>query len=209
MSRPVVSEAAERLYERLRPYQQGDGDENGWVLLHLCEAAARTIANVTAAIRHDEAGSGWRRAYDPDRAPEFMLEWLEQHVGTTTPVGATEAQRRELIRDAPNWRRGTSGAMIAGGRQYLTGTRLLELFERTDGHAYRIGAASRTSETPDPDRVLAALLEQKPAGLILNYVVTDEWTVAELEAAYAGEELADVEGDYPTVNALEANTPGA
>lgn len=198
MSRPVVSAPAERIYASVLPYQGGDAD-GGWLLLVLCEAAARTLGKPTEALRDDDVGSGWRRAYDPDRTPAWMLPWLAKHVGLPEIGPLSDAQVRALVRDAPRMRRGSIGAFTRAPRIFLANpnTDRVEILER-DGGAYRVTVATYTSQTPDPAAVLAALLEQKPAGLVLTYVVSPGWIVGVLEAA------AD---DYPNVGGLEAAFP--
>ena len=92
MPPPVVSQAAERIYESLVPYQKDDAET--WLLLHLCEATARTLQKPTDVLRHDETGSGWRRALDPARCPAWLLPWLAQWAGVENVTGLTEEQQR-------------------------------------------------------------------------------------------------------------------
>lgn len=183
MSRPTVSDSAERLYETLTAYA-ADDETNGWVLLHACEAAARMLANTNAVLRHDDIGSGLRRLHDPDRTPTFALAWLAQHAGVPE-IGAdlTEAQARQLIRDAPGMRRGTPAALRSAAQRYLTGNKTVIMLERNGG-AYQLAIVTRTDETPDAGKVLAALLTQKPAGIILTYTAADSQVWDEVTTAW-------------------------
>lgn len=198
-ARPVVSDAAERLYDRLRPYHDGD-DEGGWVLLHKCEAAARILARPNQALRHDDTGSGARRMLDPDRAPAWALPWLAQFAGIPyLPAELTEAQRRDLIAHAPGMRRGTPAALIAAVQQVLTGTRTVRLVERHEGDAYNVLVITLGSETaglfpgeafpsastlPGPGaNVLAPILSQKPAGLRITHLINPQPVIDEATLA--------------------------
>lgn len=184
MSRPVVSAAGERMYVALAAYA-GEDEANGWALLHRCEAMARMLAKPNDVLRADETGSGWRRTRDPDRAAAWVLPWLAQHVGIDDlPVGLAEADQRTLIRDAPGMRRGTPGVMIAAAQRHLTGNRTVILVER-DGGAYQLSVVTRTDETPDPDAVLAAIISQKPAGIILSYSTATGEVWSEAVATWA------------------------
>lgn len=173
MSRPVVSDAAERIYDRLRPYQLGD-EAAGWLLLALCEALSRTLVRPNELLRHDDTGTGWRRLLDADRAPAWALPFLAQWVGVAPlPRGLTEQQTRDLIRDAPGLRRGTPAAIVTTARRYLTGHQTVLLRER-DGDPYFLTIVTRTAETPDPDALLRAVVaEQKPIGIVLSHVVEE------------------------------------
>lgn len=205
MSRPVVSDAAERLYDRLRPYQPDDGDDNGWVLLHLCEALARMMVKANDATRHDDIGSGQRRMLSPSRAPEWELKHLLQYAGGRDfPPGLTVEQKRDLIADAPWMRRGTPDAIKGAIKPYLTGGQTVEFYER-DGGAYKLTAITYTSETPDPDAAEAALRQQVPVGVILTYHVYPGWSIGAMEAAYPT--IGDLEAAFPTIGDMELNVP--
>lgn len=167
----LVDAAAARIYGALRAYHDPDGDDT--VLLAMCAAAAAMIARPIDALRSDDTGTGGRRMYDPDRAPAWALEWLSQQVGLDElPSFLSEAEQRALIRDAPGMRRGTPAAMIAAVQPYLTGSGSVIFVER-DGGPYKLTVVTRTSETPDPDAALAALMNAKPAGIDLTYVISD------------------------------------
>jgi hypothetical protein len=200
---PTVSATAERMYDALRGYQQGDEDA-GWPLLHLCEAAARTLARPAAALRYDDAGSGWRRNLDPTRAPDWMLGWLAQFAGIPSLTGLSVAQQRALIRDAPGMRRGTTAAIIAAPKPYLTGGQRVRLVERTPT-AYRFVVITYATETPDPDAAQAALAAQKPVGLIMTYRIDAGWSIDEMETAEP--DLDTLETDYTDLDALETHLP--
>lgn len=200
MPPPVVSQAAERIYESLVPYQKDDSET--WLLLHLCEATARTLQKPTDVLRHDETGSGWRRALDPARCPAWLLPWLAQWAGVENVTGLTEEQQRTIVADAPGLRRGTLGALTAATKLHLTGTANVGILER-DGGAYRISILTQVDETPDPAATYNDILSQLPAGLVLNYVAADAWSIGFLEAAFIGQTIGDLENAFVTVDDVE------
>ena len=58
-----------------------------------------------------------------------------------------------------------------------------------------------TSETPDPAAVLAALLAQKPAGIVLTYRQVAGWDYQQMTAE--GGTYADQSADYTTYTDLQ------
>lgn len=208
MSRPVVSDAAERLYDRLVPYQNdGEGEGNGWLLLLLCEAAAGTIDKSTAVLRWDETGSGWRRALDPARAPVWLLPWLSQFTGSPSLDGLDEAQRRAVIADAPSFRRGTLAALLFAIRQHHPEPARIEILERDNDDAYRISVFTYASQTTDEALTRRDILSQIPAGLVSFYGNYPGWAIGVAERTYIGQTIGDLEGDFATINDLELEIP--
>jgi len=204
----MVSDAAWRLYDRLRPWQDGDED-GGWVLLRLCEARAQAAAKSTDALRHDDNGSGWRRFLDPLRTPAWALPWLAQWVGSPTLVGLNETDQRTVVVTAPNLRRGTRPAMELLIRLYLADpSAQFDIVER-DGSAYRFAVHTYTSTTLDPSALEQALRAVKPTGLVLSFTVTDGWIVQTFERAYDGQTVADFESDWASVDEFEDHIPPA
>lgn len=118
----------------------------------------------------DDGKPGYSILIDIDRTPDKALPWLAQFVGAKLTVGLNPAQQREQIKGLGNWKRGTVAAMQAAALPYLTGTQTVVVHER-DTSAYHFLVYTLTSETPDQNKVLQALLSQKPAGLQMQYVV--------------------------------------
>lgn len=116
---------------------------------------------------------------DPDQANAAWLPWLAQMVGARLDPGASEEEKRDTIRFATSgWRAGTRAAIIDAARSALTGTKLASLYPHTKvtgggdleaGTPWDITIVTKTSETPDPDIVLGAILRKgvKPAGAVL------------------------------------------
>lgn len=178
--RPVVSEAAERLYADLGPWREGD-DARGYPLLSFCEALVGGLQDIESIIRDTDDGPGWSAIMDPDRAPVEYLGWLGQFIGVRTLVGLDEASQRLRLKEASGMRRGTVAALEGAARQWLTGSRQVIIIER-DGSPYRLTVRTYIAETPDQARVVAALQAEKPAGLVLTYQAVSGATYAQLSA---------------------------
>jgi hypothetical protein len=151
-------------------------------------------------------GPGWSILLDVDRCPAPALPYLAQYVGERIPVGLTEDQQRQWIRDAPNQRRGTVPGIVNAARRYLTGTQLVTVIER-DGGPDKLTVITYTTQTPNPAALEYELrYRQVPGDITLNYQVVSGQTYAQLnidEPSYAAMEAA-----YPTYADVEADTPG-
>lgn len=169
MAAPTLTNFGERLYEAVEPFTF-DEDNQNYALAHFCLAIARMFDQVASyAEDRDDGTPGWGAMMDPDLAPVEAIPWLGQFVGVSVPDGLTEAQQRNLVKDVGGFRRGTLASLTAAAQQYLTGTKSVTVLERY-GSAYHLRVSTRIGETADTNAVLNALMAQKPAGLILDYV---------------------------------------
>jgi hypothetical protein len=185
MARPVVSDTAERLYARLGPIVAEDEDY-GWAFLHLVEAATRPLDEVEGLARDTEDGPGWSSLMDPDTAPEWALGWLAQFVGVSLLGNLDVASQRLRISETGGFNRGKPSAIIAAAQQFLTGTKKVDLYER-DGSAYRLRLRTYAGETPaDTTQLHAAIMAQKPAGLVLVLEVQEGLTIDQLTGTIDG-----------------------
>lgn len=192
MARPVVGTLAEEALVELEPYAHAEA-ELDWPLLTYLGALLDRAQEVADLARDSDDAPGWSPIGDPDRAPEHWLPWTAQLVGVVIPPpgspeasGLDEAAKRLRIKETAGQRRGTPDAIKGAARQHLTGNRTTYISER-HGSAYQLRVATLEAETPDPDLVLASLLEQKPGGIVLTYDVIP-----------AG-------GDYDALNSTHAN----
>lgn len=181
------------LYDALGPGQTTGDDEGGYLLLRLLEGVGSLLGDVDDRVRATAEGGGWEQELDVDttRSPR----WLGQFVGVRIPDGTPLVRARELVRERRAFRRGSPAALRDAARNLLTGTRRVDLFERDGGNAYRVRVRTYESETPDPAAVYAALLEAKPAGLLLEHEV------------YPGASYDDRDARYATYDALDAAAP--
>lgn len=127
--------------------------------------------------------AGWAVLTDVDSAPREALPWLAQFSGVRVPSGTTQADARRRIKDADGTRRGTPAALVKAVQRTLTGNKTVVLTER-DGSAYRLGVFTYVSETPDSAATQRAILDQKPAGIVLNYVAGTGAEYSALDASH-------------------------
>jgi hypothetical protein len=179
------------LYDSLAPAASHDADY-AWALLILCNAIGVMFQLVDDWVRDTQAGPGWSPLLDLNRCPSDALGWLGQFNGSRIPTGLTDAQQRAFIKDASAFRRGTPAAMIAAVQATLTGTQTVTLVER-DGDPYYLTVQTIASETPDQAKTHAAILSQKPGGIVLGTftpaVGVQTWATFQTKAAdWSGEE---------------------
>lgn len=204
MAAPTLSRTAQRLYDALAPLAADDA-RHGYALAHYCAALAKLFDQVADVSRDDEdtGAPGWTVIFDPDEAPVEWLPWMAQFIGVNLPDWLPEADKRARIKAADGFRRGTVGAMVAAARAFLTGTRTVFLFERHGGSAYRLAVSTLASETPDPARVEQALVEQKPAGIVLTHNVVTGGDFNALRDTHS--DFADVAATFANFDAVRDN----
>lgn len=156
------------------------------------------------AARPGDGDPPWSQMFDPTMAPDEALAWLGQWVGVPKEFKSSletnedfYARQRQRIITHLGWNRGTRQAMIDVVTPLLTGNKTVFFDERSTS-AYTITVITRTAETPDPDAVERALLTQKPAGIVLTYVVVTGRTFAETTAL--GQTFATSHTTWPTFN---------
>jgi len=156
---------------------------------------------------------GWQLALDVDEVPSWWLNWLAQFVGISLlDFQLLDSQtKRDTIKDAPGWHRGTREAMIKAAQSTLTGNKTVIVYERYDpsfgavDRAYHITFITYQAETPNQNLTLAALIKAKPGGLQLSllsragqiwqwlrdhYPPTTQRTWAQVKSEYADWEHA-------------------
>lgn len=199
MARPVVSEAAEELYEALEPAFTDGDEDRGWATLNLCAALVGAgIDEVHFFVtERDDGTPGWGIALDADQAPAEVLPWLAQFDGAVLTPQMTEEQRRAAINEPEALQRGRIPAIESVARRRLTGAKTVLLDERWTGGGYRMRIRTLASETPDPARTEDEIRrEQKPIGIVLTYLAITTWDWLDLRTAEAT--WADVQADFDT-----------
>jgi hypothetical protein len=199
MTRPVVSTIAEEVYGSLGPLSEQD-EANDWALLNFVAALTQALEEIDDLVRDSDVGPGWSAVLDIDQVPAEALGWLGQFVGVSPDASLTEEAQRERIRDVSGFRRGSRVALEGAAKRYLTGSRTVHIAER-DTSPYHLTVTTYTGETPDEDKTEAALRAQKPAGLVLEYVVSAGATYDVLAATgMTYDELGDT---YPTYQLMK------
>lgn len=167
-SRPVVAPISEEVYEGLTTWARADHDV--WDLLIYVDAMMKTLQPIVSLVRDTEQHEGWARLLDVDAAPSEALPWLAQLVGVMPLKGLSDEAQRLRIKEAAGWQRGTPAAMRAAAQQFLTGSRLVEIYER-DGSPWRFRIRTYLRETPNARAVYNAVAALKPAGLVFVHEV--------------------------------------
>jgi hypothetical protein len=185
---------AEEAYAALGPLTAEDEDTD-WPLLRFVAAVTLALEEIDDLVRDSGDGPGWSAIVDIDRAPADALAWLGQLVGVSPDASLSDSGQRERIRDVSGFRRGSRGALEAAAKRHLTGTRTVNIRER-DTSAYHLTVTTYLGETPDEDKTEAAIRAQKPAGLVLVYVVSSGATYGTLETT--GMTYRQLRATYPT-----------
>lgn len=178
MTAPVINPAGQTLYEDVAALVETD-EQYGWAALLLCSAIGALMQGNDQVVQDTDTHPGWTSILDPNVVIANWLVWLAWLYGVTLTPGASEVEQRATILALPPHQRGTRASLVAAAQQFLTGTRHVDFIERASS-AYTLTVVTLTSETPDTGPVLAALLDQKPAGIVMTYVTSDSevWDVA-------------------------------
>jgi hypothetical protein len=169
VSAPVLSSLGERLRERTEPLAPTDA-EHGYAHAHLCEAIGLMLQQVAEIYDPPDPLPPGAPLLDPELCPDWALPWLAQLVGVHLPPSFTPDQQRTYISSVAGWRRGTPEALRAAARAFLSDPEATVYFnERLANDPYRLGVVTLASQTPDPALVQAAILAQKPGGIVLDY----------------------------------------
>lgn len=180
MPAPVLTPFAQGLYDSLGPLAYDDANQ-GYSLAHFCAAIAKMFDQVNGYASFKTNGTpGWGAMMNADLSPPEALPWLAQFVGVQIPSGSPAATARQMIHNASGFRRGTPTSIINSVKDTLIGGKHVSLQERDEGFAYRLVVVTYTADTPSPAATLAAILAQKPAGIVLTYVtaVSEVWDEA-------------------------------
>lgn len=205
MPRPTPTTALqEDLYASMGPLAYDDANQD-WALLKYCGAMAKALDTVNKYASDDGDYPGWSILLDADRCPEEALPYLAQFVGVTPLAGLSVADQRIRIKSSDGMKRGTLTSLVAAIQATLTGAKTVFIGER-NGSAYRLGVGTYPSETPDPAATLAAIIAQKPAGIVLDYAVAAAVTYTLVRVKYS--DYDDVKATFLTYNGLSTDTPG-
>lgn len=206
MPQPTLSEVGQELYDRLVPLAYDD-EANGWALAYFCDAVGKQFDEIAGWVRDSPDGDpGWSALLDLDRAPSKGLGWLAQFIGASLIGGLTDEQQRAWIASGAGANRGTTESIRQAILPTITGTQRIVVYERRDpgtfpaDEPYHLTIRTLNSETADPSATEAAIVSQKPAGIVLHYAATDGQDFATLESGHA--DYAAVFSDYTDYNEL-------
>lgn len=166
-----MSRLSERVYREVEPVTYADA-QYGYPLRTFIEAWVKPVDGLYDVVADDPDLDiiGYGKVMDPQTAPGEWLPWLAQFTGTRLVQGETTQEHRNRIDGMEGIRRGSAKAMRSAATRTLTGTNPYVIFnERYQGSAYRLAIRTLASQTPNAAVVLADLLRQKPAGIVLSY----------------------------------------
>jgi hypothetical protein len=114
--------------------------------------------------------------FDVDLAPFWVLAWQAQCVGERIPVGYTDAQARDWIRNSPTWVRGTPQGIWNAVKRVLAPGASMQMRERWNPNTSAadpdwISILTWATQTPDQNLVLAVLRRNVPADIMFGYTV--------------------------------------
>lgn len=201
MSRPIVPAVTESWYDELSVAEPGD-DQRDWALLILLGAFGVAFGRVHDIVRDSDTRDGWSIVLDPDATADEDLPWLAQFAGVQLDPALSVADQRAAIVDHPRFERGTPAALLEDLKATLTGAKQVTMYER-ELNPYRVVVITYTAQTPDPAGSLAAVLAQKPAGVLLSQRVYNGQNWRQLAANEAT--WADVASDYASWTDVETD----
>jgi len=116
----------------------------------------------------------YQALFDIDLAPTWVLPWLAQLVGERVPVGYTDKQARDWIRNSPRWIRGTPQGIWLAIKRVLAPGASMQIREQWNANTSTadpdwISVMTWTAQTPDQSLVLGVLRRNIPADLMLAY----------------------------------------
>jgi hypothetical protein len=193
-----------RLRERTQPLAPDD-EAYGWAHAYLCEAIGRMLAQVAEVFDPEGDVPPLAPILSPDLCPTWALPWLAQLLGVTLPKGVDDATARAMIKDVSGFKRGTPAAIRAAAGFFLTGSKTVFFNERLANDAYRLGVVTLGSETPDATLVEAAILAQKPGGILLSYAAIAGQTYRAVLTEV--DSYREARSTWPTYRAMRDNLP--
>ena len=169
---------------------------------------------------------GWSNLLDPNNCPDQFLTYLGQFNGTAIPPTLDPTTARAKIVGESAQQRGTLASVVSAVQRNLTGTQSVVVEERVDGsgnpNAYwfvvivrpeEAGAPAQTitnASVANPGPPLSALIDSvnavKPGGVQWTLVLTDGWTISQVESSQAT--ITALEGNFVTITGLEQDRPG-
>ena len=192
---------ADQIYEAMGPF--AEDDESGDLRVFI-DALTSPAERVYEIVGEAEQEFGWSVALDADLCPPEVLPWLAQWEGVTLTPDMPEAEKRQAIKDPGGIARGRVATIRAQVQRTLTGTKRIIIRERNPT-PYSLYIRTIATETPDEDLTRAAILAQKPAGLVLDYDAAVGLTYIDVAADFVT--YADLASSGLTYDALAEQLP--
>lgn len=207
------------------PNDDGLADADlGYPLLAFLDGIGQIMQQTLDLFQDTDEGPGWSQILDINRCPTVALPWLAQWVGVRfDQTQNTDATQRAAIQAEQGFNRGTVQALQAAAAKWLAPGQSIQIYERTpDPYSFTVvislgqlapgtysqvsaeyptyaewTAASSSYDTPayPQAQISAALMAQKPAGLLMTINIV------------AGATYGTQSGDYATYTDYQAALP--
>jgi hypothetical protein len=208
---PVLTNFGQKYYDAMAPLAVYD-PVKAWSLAYFCNAVSLMFDDIDQLVEDQDDGTlGWGIIMNPDTAPDEWLDWLGQFIGVDTTRVIDPTNARTLIRGHQGFYRGTATSMVEAAQASSGMYNLRRVFvdERYGGDAWQLRVRTYIGDTSDPDAVLAALLSQKPAGIVLTYVVVMGQNYFEAKGRLPGSQTyTDMKNYYTDYAAMRDHAPG-
>ena len=212
----MTSNLWEYLYseESLGPHVRDDADAGG-ALLAFCESWLAPLQPIHDIVR-ERPGEGENGTllpsfgvlFDPDLCPTGSLPYLAQYVGVVVTPEMSAQQLRNEIREPTGWKRGQPESLRVAVRRTLEAdgdTEPMVIIRPRTPEPGRHYIRTLKSQTPEPDRTEAVVLENLPAWEVLDYAAIDGVTYGDIAAGY--EDYAALAAAFPNYKALTELLP--
>lgn len=183
MPEPSYSATTERLYGRLPDFMRAADSRNDWIMKRWISSIADSQGEVDVLLSridywpvpHGGDPADTSDLVDARTADAEWLDWLGQLFGVRLYPGMTITERRDAVAFASSgFRAGTKVGMADAAKSTLVGGRYAAVYDHSsynvgDGGQWDVLVVTRSSETPDPTRVLRSIVRKraKPAGVLL------------------------------------------
>src|SRR5215472_11899420 len=117
---PPVSPFTQRVYDRITPLEWDEPDQ-AWAFLFYVQGISIMWDQIDELASDGPNGEpGWSILLDPNRCPDYALDWLGQFVGVQLSDSLTRQEKIDLIMARLGFQRGTPNSMIAAAKHTLT-----------------------------------------------------------------------------------------
>lgn len=190
---------AQEIYGLIEPLTYAD-QGLGFPLLKYLDGIGLMWNDIDEIIRdkiepHGKIRPGYAKVMTVGECPENWLPWLAQFIGVTAPPNMPVLDQ-ELIIAASGMNRGTPAAIKAAVAVKLTGAKRVDLFERSEGKAYKLTVVTYQGETPNEAEVEQLLKGEEvvPAGIVVDYKNVPGWIYQAL--AESGKTYKQIKEEY-------------
>lgn len=161
-----VSLMAAEVYGQLEPIAEGD-EGRGFPLRAICRALGSMFLQAEEVVRAKLGKDAWRRPFDIDTCPGFLLPFLGQALGLRVDPGLSEEGQREQIRRGH--RQATVEAIKVAVEATLADEKRCRVIVRS-GTAWQMTVVTQPGETPNAAATEAAGYLAAPYGVVLTFV---------------------------------------